>query len=108
MNDEKIIAIAERLLEKSEKGEVAWSDTAVQNNFAVDFPDYSISLHLDMIYGNYTLKVHNERGSIVQSLGASRDEEAYSTLAALFESAKGTALKADELLDNILERLSGD
>lgn len=106
MNDEKIIAIAERLLEKSEKGEVAWSDTADSDTFAVDFPDSSISIITARRY--YAIIVHNERGTIVESMRANEGDENYSTLANLFESARSMVLKSDEVLDKILKRLSGD
>ena len=106
MSNEKIAAIADKLLEKSAKGEVAWSDTADARTFSVVFPDYSISVRSD--YDYYEMSVHDERGNVVESLSGIMNEENYSKLRTLFESARRSALKSDEVLDNILERLSDD
>ena len=42
MADSKMLEIAERLLERSEKGEVSWQDTVDDTEFIVALPEYSI------------------------------------------------------------------
>jgi len=68
MSDEKITAIAERLLEKSEKGEVAWSDTADENTFAVDFPDYSITVG-EYVPHAFEINIHRTYAFVILMVG---------------------------------------
>ena len=120
MSDERMMAIATKLLERTRKGDVGWSDTADEDAFTVAYPTYSVSLRKIsptypvslgtippvMAPNYYVLSVRNAYGSEIESLPIRLSEDGFETLRDLFQLAKRIALKADEVLDDLLGRLS--
>ena len=116
MNDEKLLEIAARLLERTLAGEIPWSETADANTFSTAFPDYSVSIAFDppgfLITGasntSYVFSVFNEKGTVVESTRGSTNALVDTVLKPLYESARSRTLKSEEILDDLLTRLSTD
>ena len=112
MATEKMITVAEKLLEQSQKGGVAWAATADERTFSVSFPESSVSISVPVrnrgVFGPqefYRLAVHNETGSEADALEVDLDHTSFNTLKQLFGSARRKALHTDEVLDDLLSRL---
>ena len=96
-------------------------DWITDDRFSVDFPESSVSISRTRS-ADYLLSVLNELGTEVDTLLASKKPEQdpresgqpiripdyYHTLEELFVIAQRTALKPDDVLDNLLARLSAD
>lgn len=112
MIDKRMIDIATKLLENSQKGGIKWSDNQLTpDKFSVDFPSYSVSIFKGRDLQrrqNCGLLITNDIGNEVESLWAHEGDEQYHVLAELFELARRTALKPDAVLDDLLARLSAD
>ena len=111
MSDERLAAIAERLLELSRKGDAEWKETADGNKFSVSYPGSSVSIQ--KVDTGYILWAYNQRGTEVESLRALPDEEEYELdvlrlLGELFQLARRIGTRTDDVLDELLERLSGE
>ena len=106
MSDERMIAIASKLLERTRKGDVGWSDTVDENTFSVAYPEYSVLIRRAADGRTCVLSIQNVHGSEVQSLRLAPYETEFETLDELLQLARRTALKTDEVLDDLLGRLS--
>jgi len=114
MSDERMPAIAQKLLETTKNGEVAWAETADDDTFSVAFPTYSVSIRYRRGYGEYTLSAHNRHGTEVKTLTATpyptaagaRMGDTGKLLEELFNMARQIGVKTDEVLDGLLERLT--
>ena len=104
MSDEKLLKIAEKLLERTRAGEIPWSETASPDNFAAPFPEYAVTVQ-EYSGRIYRFSVHNEKGTVVESTSLKGVD---TILGRLYESARSRVLKSDEILDALLNRLSGD
>ncbi len=121
-SDEKLLKIASKLYERSMSGDISWSETADLNKFSAAFPDYSVTIahydsQVDFLMGTYIFSVYNEKGTEIESVQGDyglRDSEegtfrtSADMLAPLYQAARRQALKSDEILDDLLTRLSGD
>ena len=91
MADSKLPIIAEKLLVRSQKGEVAWQSTVKSHEFIVSFPDYSLIVHqkeYPSASADYGLSLTDEQGTKIESLILeSPSQEGYSTMDNLFEQA---------------------
>ena len=104
MSDERLVVIAEKLLERSREGEVDWSETVDENKFSASYPNYSVSVSKERRGHRFT--AHNRHGTEVDSLQAQYDVEAHwHLLKELFELARHVGVKTDEVLDGLLDRL---
>ena len=117
MNDEKLLEIAEKLLERTRAGRIVWSETVDSNTYTAAFPDYSVTIAYiqpTMVnagttsFDGYIFSVFNENGTEVESTRYGGGKGAETILGALYESARSRALNSDEILDDLLTRLSGD
>ena len=127
MSIDKLATIAEKLLEQSRLGQVGWSDTADEDRFSAVYPEHSVTISselrerpvasafLDPIsfrpprterYRVYGLAVHDGLGREVESVAVNDREDNYQAFEELFQLARRKALKTDEVLDDLLERLS--
>ena len=122
MNEEKLLDIASKLLERSQAGDIAWSETADTNTYSAAFPEYSVTI-LILDYktfkhpNNYAFSVYNDKGMQVESIETSLERHieeselssgAWQTLSRLYDIARSQALKSNEILDDLLTRLSSD
>ena len=121
MNNEKLLKIAKKLIERSQAGEIGWSETADANTYSAAFPEYSVTIaHYrapNDFLGIYAFSVYNEKGTEIESVRGDNivkftdqgiDETSAQQLAPLYEVARRQALKSDEILDDLLTRLSSD
>ena len=112
MNNDKMTALGDRLLDQTQRGELSWSETANEARFILSFPGSSVSITRGLWeHPNdsvYTLSVHNKIGTEIDSFRASPGEDAHNKLRELFEAARRSALKPDEIVDDILARLARD
>ena len=106
MSDNRLVAIAEKLLDQSRRGEISWVETADESSFSVAFPTYSVSIQRPDS-STYAVGVYNKNGTEIDSITARRrDVKLYKTLQVLFIIARRVALKTDQVLDDLLDRLS--
>ena len=107
MVDQRLVSIAGKLLEQSRAGEIDWNERADEDAFSVSFPESSASISYNDGVG-YTLEIRNEHGTVVDSLSSFHSPDpSYEPLRELFDIARNIGLKTDEVLDGLLERLSG-
>ena len=105
---QKMLKVAEKLLERSENGAVDWQKTVDEKEFFVSFPDYSLVIEevRRPLFGNtYRLSLTNERGTKIESLKLDAGDNGYNTLEQLFHLARGRALDVDERLNKVLKDL---
>jgi hypothetical protein len=105
MADQRMFAIAEKLLELTRNGQVNWRETVDSNQFIVSIPRQTFSIRCVDLFREYSLSLINQRGSIVESLTLDTGEKGYQTLEDLFNIAYRTARKVDEQLDEALKAL---
>ena len=108
MSDERLVQIAEKLLERSKRGEIEWKETAGESSFSVSFPGYSATI-TKVSSSRYKLAVQNRLGTDVDSLRASgtrRDSEPFEMLMQLFQVARRVGVGTDQVLEGLLGHLS--
>lgn len=106
MADPKMDAILEKLLERSRKGEVAWEETARENQYQVSSADTSFRIAHDDRYSSdrgYSLSVTDERGLVLESLNSFG--QANEKLVELYNMARRRALGVEERLERALKGL---
>ena len=109
MDDVRILGIAEKLVERSRKGEVTWQETVDEDEFAVSFPDYSIVIERVRRVGlnaRYRLSLMSKNGFRLDSLSPEASGGGHPDLKELFEIARRKALQVDERLDQALKALN--
>jgi hypothetical protein len=108
-------ALVQTLMVKSKAGELAWKPRSNENSFVVSLSKGGVIISKDIedYETVYTISVVNSNGVTVDTF-TDVDltvEEALPVwndrLAALFEMARRTALKSDEVLDGVLKELQG-
>lgn len=116
MNEEKLLEIAVKLLERTRAGEIPWSETADTKKFSAAYPEYAVTISIDDYNVDYVFSVANEKGIQIESVDTDKlrglGSEIFSTgrrtLSQLHGLARRQALKSDEILDDLLTRLSSD
>lgn len=102
--DQKLIAIAEVLLQRTLESKLQWT-TKGDDKVVINFPGSSIEIS-DYLFGHrYTLLVRDDKMRRVRNISASDLDRYYDTFARLYEEARNTALKTDDVLDSILDHL---
>jgi len=79
-----------------------------ESTFSVEYPTYSVSIRRPRGRDFYMLSVNNQYGTALKSLEIPEGQDGYETLKELFEIARRIGLKSDEVLDDLLVRLSSD
>lgn len=115
--NERLLVLAERLLQRTEAGKISWSRTAEENTFLFNGTSSSVAVegHVDRD-GDFvgSLRVLNERGSEVDTLRTDFGDGAggrwtparhNELLRKLHSSARGSALRINEVLDVLLNEL---
>ncbi len=101
--------LVDRLLTKTEAGEILWKETAEPATFQVPFPNYSITIsYRKELLPAVIVTILNSEGKSVDSFTQFdlRDEHA-GKLSKLYENARRKALGAEKALDEILSELGG-
>lgn len=119
MDKQKFNLILDKLLERTEKGNLEWKTTADRDTFLVILKDDSISINysfgrepdFDGIINNgfYTFDFRNENGDITNSVevvNTSATDKEFKEAARIFELARAQAFKSDPTADRILEQLA--
>ena len=103
----KLGILIPKLLERTQRGEISWQETADESRFLFSSAEYSIAVAHDSgssyTYETFELSVINERGITIDSLSIRANLEESIELAELYASAKRRALGADEILDKVLK-----
>ena len=61
-HSEKIAEVIDRLLEKTQRGEITWSDDVEDASFIASFPNYSVSLAKASKGDQVILTIFNDQG----------------------------------------------
>lgn len=103
--DDKLRKLVDRLLKKTQAGELRWSETSSPESFQTSFPDYSIEVekNKDLVL----LRIYNSDGriieSVVEKVSSFRDDA--EALSELHDAARRQALGVEKALDDILASL---
>ncbi len=108
MDSQKFNLFLDRLLEKTESGQLEWEKTADRNTLLLVLEDSAVSL--TKVAGNYySFDFRNELGDVVETAVVSilngNDDEIEKT-GKLYEIARGQTFKFDKTVDRILEQLA--
>lgn len=112
MSFERHKHLVERLLEKSRAGELLWQESVRPDEFQVAFPNSGVQIR-SIKNGNFTdfhISLIDSSGRVVEGFGKDqldRDGPHSSgswsrPLSELYALARRSALRADEVIDNIL------
>ncbi len=106
MSNEKMAAIAEKLLTRSKVSEIPWAGVPGQDTrFFISFPEYTVAIRRP-VERQYVLSIYNQNGAEAYSLlGEDRRTGVYRTLEELFEIAGRIAPDAALLADDLNARL---
>ena len=110
MNDqEKLSQIAESLCARTQAGSVTWNETADPDKFVTSLEDYSIAIEAESEY-KISLQLVNSKGRPIAAMEAFRAQTppkstTWKTFSDLYEMARRQALKIDQALDDVLNRV---
>lgn len=112
MSDNRMALLVKRLVEKTNKKELAWEATAAEDEFAVAFSSYAVTVSHDPDEDEYLVTLSDSGGQVIDELSPS-DFESYDlnyedpaqVFALLYSEARRTAMGIDEALDSILAEL---
>ncbi len=108
--------IVDQLLKRSLDGTVNWVEAKrlglpSRYDFAVKLPNYIIAIGLNTdndMNSNLCLDLLNESGRTAVSADAADGTEEFEIINNLYEAARRSALKADEILSDLRARLERD
>lgn len=103
-DEEKLLQIATRLLERTEAGGVQWNETADESMFETSMERYSVNVFKTKD-GFPGLSVVNDSGRVIDTLVLNFAQEGSETLNNLHELARRDALRVEGALDDILKTL---
>jgi hypothetical protein len=120
MSTSKYARIVERLVEKTNKGELDWKETPGGSGYQVSFPDYSLIIY-ETVNGqfpnenDYLISIVNSEGDVLDHFsdidldsaeGRTGSEiKYYPMLKELYNQVRRQALGVDKALDAILHEL---
>jgi len=106
MPRDKLLLIADKLLERSRNGEADWGYMDEVDGIAVNYSGNILIIGSDNIApDNYTLSAVNQEGHQVDSIELAAEEANYEIFAKLYKLAKRKAIGADETLDSLLQEI---
>jgi hypothetical protein len=108
--DEKLLALLQRIYDKTLQGELRWEPTANGRAFVVAFARFSLSL--ERLYeasedSNYILlRISNDQGQTIEELTEGKAVQiGFRNMNNLYERARRIAMGFDEALDELLIEL---
>ncbi|HLY47539.1 MAG TPA: hypothetical protein VKQ73_18315 [Stellaceae bacterium] len=112
---DKYVQILNGLMERTDKGDLDWTETANKSAFLVSFPNYSIIFSEEQSQSgdlpDYLISIKNSEGRTVDSfsdvdlLSAEPGRKYFETMRDFFNKVRRKALRVDEALDDILSHL---
>ena len=104
MSEEKMVAIVQRLLDRTQHGQVDWTESELAlSDYAAHYPNYSVTLEYDEDAEEYTMNVFDTDGESVDSLTADVSDYYYPMLKQLYDIAERISeAGSDENLDELL------
>ena len=116
MATSKRVELADRLISKTEKGELEWEETADPDAFQVAFPNYS--LWVDLVETpngsrDIVITLFNSAGNKIDEfsdvdLSTETNLQYYTKMNTMYQSARRKAVRADEAYDDILKQLGDE
>lgn len=106
--EHKLFQLAQQFLERTERGEISWRETTSEDRFyaALD----RAAIEIERIEYNdedgvtqfvYRLNLLNPGGRLAEEFAPREDE--YGRLSRLFQAARSSARKGDQLVDTLLK-----
>ncbi|SRR6266404_7848748 len=112
---EKYQRLVQKLLERTDKNELQWKETASPETFQVSFSNYSLTLS-EQTSGSgpsdFVVTIINSAGDLVDSFSDVLLDEGhgatyYRSMGELHQKARRQALGVDQAIDEILDDLEG-
>ena len=118
MSVEKFSKLVKALAEQSEEGRLKWEESVEPGVYQVSFPNYSVKIREE--FGeepepDIVITIHNAEGATLDRF-TDRDlhsymvdnfhVRSYTTMDAIFQKARRTAMGSEQALDSILKFLS--
>lgn len=121
MADRKLLTLVDRLHRKTLAGQVPWTETTSQNEYAANFSGLSLSIKtlFDPDWPDkpdYVVKILNTEGRLVEefsnvelsTLVTDAEPHPYKLLEEIYRGARRIAMGVDNALDLLLNELGGD
>jgi hypothetical protein len=108
--EEKLISLAGKLLQRTERKEVSWEESVEEDTFVTSFSQYSVSIRKvsSQAYAEdaYKLSLIDENGKTLEALELEADHgKSHRLLGSLYQTVRRHALGVEEALDNLLKSL---
>ena len=109
MAHDKLLNIANKLLERSRLGEVNWRTSEAENTYLVTYSRSSFLIWSDEVAPRYfRISAMGEDGVVVDSMELQdEDDIGYEPVSTLYDLASRQAKGTDEVLDNLLQEIEG-
>ena len=105
--EEKRLAIANKLLERTDRGAVKWEEAAEEKKFLTSFSQYSVAIRKTLSLGwgpdQYTISLIDAAGKLLEEV--SEKESSSAVLTTLYQKARREALGVEKALDDVLGSL---
>jgi hypothetical protein len=111
MANDKYYKILERLINKTENGELEWKEGVYPETFQVAFSNYSLTVGQrsgedDTL--DYVISIRDASGNVIDTFSdVDLGSGYFKTMGELYENARRQALGVDKALDEILNDLDG-
>jgi len=111
MASAKHIELLKLLYDKTIRGEIEWTESGTEGIFQVSFSNYSVLINSEGSPADYSLSIVNDNGDVVDRFSDTDftkeqyDNGWYLKFEALYETARRTALGAEDALNSILDEL---
>ena len=113
--DNKIHALVQKLIERTNQGKVNWEPTANAGTFQAAFPSYSVHIfkHKNFDYDqteDYFITLHDQEGEMIDEISDNQlkdtgFENAYQRVAHLYNEARRKAMGVNQVIDDLLSQL---
>ena len=118
MSYPKMVYLVQGLYRRTDAERVEWEETEIEGVFQAAFPEYSVSLEMQLPDGHgpgsedYVLSIFNARGLKIEEVSdvdlAEDLADSYEVMKHLYRAARRKAMGVDQALDSILSSLGQD
>lgn len=104
MANERLVQLIDELYQATLDGRIRWQETASEDAFRVGLGEGLVRIQRgsEPVRGYYVISLLNKHGRIVDELTAGDFTEHYQLLDDLYQKARSSALKEDEIVDSML------